>query len=67
MEKKIVKFKKCVGQRDPKVGHPHIVLPMNHPGCSNGGWPAVTSLVVVVHEDGSFETENSIYELAEDW
>lgn len=63
MTKKLVHFQDCY---EPVVGQCNMVLPIDHPdsyNVSNGQW-AITSPVVHVFEDGSFETLNTVYQHA---
>ena len=51
----------------PVVGFRAEVIPLDHPdtyNIDNGRW-ASTSIVKSVNEDGSFETQNTLYVLAE--
>lgn len=52
---------------DPLVRNRAVVLPYDHPSAlvSNTKY-VITSPVVKVNDDGSFETENSIYEPREE-
>lgn len=62
MSKKTVHFDPAKTAVKPMVGCVAIVLPLDHTSdLVSNTRHAVTSEVLVVHGDGSFETLNSIY------
>ena len=61
--KRTVHYKSSEGALNPHVGNTAVVWPLDHPDTSrvsNTG-PVITSTVVKINDDGSFETLNSIY------
>lgn len=63
-DKKVVLYKKD-DNFTPYIGSPAFVETVNHPDCSNyTGNIVKTTKVISVGEDGTFETQNSVYKPA---
>jgi hypothetical protein len=63
-DKPVVKYK-ATPVTNPEVGNSTAVIPLDHPAEYLNGRVATTSYIVAVGQNGSFETRNTRYELAE--
>lgn len=63
-EKPVVKYLAVdYGQDKPEVGMRHWIIPLDHPAEYLNNFPASTSAVVSVEDNGNFETLNTKYVL----
>ena len=62
MAKKLIRYQESLRLIVP--GQPAMVIPVNHPGCTNSGVPCLTSIVERFNpKTGEFETANTIWRL----
>lgn len=64
-DKPVVKYKRVPGVTELRVNGSATIIPVDHPAGYLNGRIAHTSYIMAVGTDGSFETRNTRYELAE--